>query len=492
VSFFKFFTKGICQKIIDIFDAVLKSKLLSMSLFSFAKKSPVLEASIVHEDYFNALYNKEFSRLAKLNQIYLDFTGGGLYAASQLRKHHDLLQHNVLGNPHSSNPTSKKSTELVEESRKAVLDYFNADDYCCVFTQNASAALKIIGECYPFDEQARFSLLMDNHNSVNGIREFAVKKNAEFTYCPVNAVDLRINKDFLTDHLNAFPNIENKLFAFPAQSNVSGVKHDLTWIEFAEVRGWDVLLDAAAFVPTSKLDLSKVKPSFVAMSFYKIFGYPTGLGCLLIRKDKFPKLQKPWFAGGTVTMVSNTASKHYLAESNERYEDGTLNYLDIPAIKIGLDFIQSIGIQKINERISGLRKFLYDSLKKLTHDNGQPLIQLYGPDDHENVGGTIIFNVIDQSGEVYFFEKVEEAANKQLISVRSGCFCNPGLDETNNHIKSEELETFYAGREKTDMHDVLAHFGQQRGAVRVSVGIATRAKDLTTFIKFLSKTYLNK
>ena len=64
------------------------------------------------------------------------------------------------------------------------------------------------------------------------------------------------------------------------------------------------LLDAAAFVPTSKLDLSEVKPDFVPISFYKMFGYPTGLGALIARREALAKLHRPWFAGGTITVAS--------------------------------------------------------------------------------------------------------------------------------------------------------------------------------------------
>ena len=48
--------------------------------------------------------------------------------------------------------------------------------------------------------------------------------------------------------------------------------------------------------PTNRLDLSEVKPDFVTVSFYKMFGYPTGVGCLLIRNTVLGKLQRPWFA----------------------------------------------------------------------------------------------------------------------------------------------------------------------------------------------------
>lgn len=66
-----------------------------------------------------------------------------------------------------------------------------------------------------------------------------------------------------------------------------------------------VLLDAAAFIPTNRLDLSLVKPDFVTMSFYKVFGYPTGLGALLIRNEDINILNKLYWGGGTVSVASD-------------------------------------------------------------------------------------------------------------------------------------------------------------------------------------------
>ena len=72
---------------------------------------------------------------------------------------------------------------------------------------------------------------------------------------------------------------------------------------------WLVLLDAAAFVPTNSLDLSKYKPDFVTMSFYKLFGYPTGVGALLIRNKNLDVMNKLYWGGGTVSMASD--KDHY-------------------------------------------------------------------------------------------------------------------------------------------------------------------------------------
>jgi len=247
----------------------------------------------------------EYKRLDKNKHVYLDYTGGNLYAESQLDKHMELLKKQTFGNPHSTNPTSQESTRLCEATREHVLQYFNAnEEYFCVFTANASAALKLVGESYPFSDDAFLLLSLDNHNSVNGMREFAKNKGAGFKYSELDSVSLRLNEGELMNNLDSHSDKGNRLFAFPAQSNVSGIKHPLKYVELAQSKGWDVLLDAAAFVPSNRLDLKKVRPDFVTISFYKIFGYPTGLGCLLIRKDKFPKLIKPWYAGGTVSVAA--------------------------------------------------------------------------------------------------------------------------------------------------------------------------------------------
>ncbi len=197
-------------------------------------------------------------------------------------------------------------TELVEETRAAILRYFRADpaEYTVIFTPNASGALKLVGESYPFTADSHYLLTFDNHNSVLGIREFARHKGAKISYIPVVAPDLRADetrfREFIADRN---PQAHN-LFSYPAQSNFSGVQHPLEWIAEAQAQGWDVLLDAAAFAPSNRLDLTRYQPDFVCLSFYKIFGYPTGIGALIARKKSLAKLQRPWFAGGTITISS--------------------------------------------------------------------------------------------------------------------------------------------------------------------------------------------
>src|SRR4029077_7371822 len=127
------------------------------------------------------------------------------------------------------------------------------------------------------------------------------------------------------------------------------------------------------FVPTNRLDLSIVKPDFVAISFYKMFGYPTGVGCLLVRRSVLSKLHRPWFAGGTVNFATVQGRAHILAPREAGFEDGTLNYLSIPAVAIGLRHLERIGIDTIQTRVASLTAWLLDELLALEHGNGRPM-----------------------------------------------------------------------------------------------------------------------
>src|SRR2546428_444660 len=344
------------------------------ALAAFRQKFPTFDAT----QSLDRLRATEYARLDAQQHVYLDYTGGGLYAECQVREHLELLCSHVFGNPHSTNPASQAMTTLVDRARRFVLSYFHAspDEYVVIFTPNASGALKLVGESYPFASEGRYLLTFDNHNSVNGIREFAQAKGAPITYVPLEPPDMRVNETHLHRLLAQARPGQPNLFAYPAQSNVTGVQHPLAWIAQAQHLGWDVLVDCAAFVPSNRLDLSQWHPDFVSLSFYKMFGYPTGVGCLLARKSTLVKLQRPWFAGGTVWGISVQGDGYVMLEGGEAFEDGTLNYLHLPAVEIGLKHLTSIGMETIHERIRCLTSWLLDALLSLRHRNGNPLIQI--------------------------------------------------------------------------------------------------------------------
>ncbi len=456
---------------------------------AFCQKYPNFESTSILDD----LRRSDYDRLDRLGQVYLDFTGGGLYAMRQVEQHMELLRDNVFGNPHSQNPTSQASTRLVEQARHAVLAFFHADpdEYAVIFTPNASGALKLVGEAYPFAPGGRYLPLFDNHNSVNGIREFARAKGAQVTYVPLTLPEMRLDESELSKQLAQTQPGSHNLLAYPAQSNFSGVQHPLEWIERAHALGWDVLLDCAAFAPTNRLDLGRWKPDFVPLSFYKIFGYPTGTGCLLARKEALSKLQRPWFAGGTISITSVQGEGwHYLLEGQAGFEDGTVNYLNLPAVEIGLRHIEAAGIETIHERVSCLTGWLLENMAGLRHDNGERLVQIYGPELLEARGGTIAFSFNDPSGAHLDYRRIEKLASEAGISLRTGCFCNPGAGETAHHLSREDMAQAF-GRAEAVSFDAFYQMakdqmGKAPSTLRISLGLVTNFADAYRFMTFAS------
>lgn len=437
----------------------------------------------------DALRAADYGRLDEGGHVYLDYTGGGLYAISQLRRHVALLGGAVLGNPHSASRTSMATTELVERTRRSVLDWFNAArDYTAIFTLNATGALKLVGEAYPFGPETRFLMSADNHNSVNGIREFARCRGAAVVYAPLTFPELRIDVPALDVLLEPRGARRPGLFAFPAQSNFSGVLHPLDLVGRAKGKGWDVLLDAAAFVPTHRLDLQEVQPDFVCVSFYKMFGYPTGVGCLLVRNDAFARLTRPWFAGGTVNFATVHGLAHILAPREAGFEDGTLNYLSIPAVEIGLQHLGSVGVDLIETRVRCLTGWLLEELVALRHSNGRHMARIYGPLTTAMRGGIVTMNFYDPEGHLLDYRRVEELAGLGGISLRTGCFCNPGPGETAESITDEDVAAALAMTPELTLprflHVITHRGGRSAGAIRVSFGIASNADDARRFLAF--------
>ncbi|KHG03032.1 Molybdenum cofactor sulfurase -like protein [Gossypium arboreum] len=118
----------------------------------------------------------EFKRLE--DTVYLDHAGATLYSELQMEAIFKDLTTTVYGNPR------------ILLTQKLVLDYCNASqkDYKCIFTSGATAALKLIGENFPWSCKSTFMYTMENHNSVLGLREYPA--TSSFGRAAAFAVDI--------------------------------------------------------------------------------------------------------------------------------------------------------------------------------------------------------------------------------------------------------------------------------------------------------------
>ncbi|WP_407561183.1 aminotransferase class V-fold PLP-dependent enzyme [Streptomyces sp. 184] len=477
----------------------------------------VRERAAEAPDLFAELREREFGYLDEGGHTYLDHTGAGLPPRSLVAGSARRITGGLYGNPHSESPASRASGDRLAEAREAVLRYFNADpaEYAVIFTPNATGALRLIGEAYPLGRGSRLVLSLDNHNSVNGLREYARARGAAVEYVPLRTPDLAIDEDRMHDALSVRARRpggrahvhmhglgrgrghdrdgSRGLLAYPAQSNFTGVQHSLDWIATAQAQGYDVVLDAAAYVPTNALDLGRHHPDFTVVSWYKVFGHPTGIGALVARRAALARLRRPWFAGGTIYAVSAQAQWHVLADDEAAFEDGTVNFLAIPDVTAGLAWIERIGIDRVHDHVEALTGQLLAGLRTLRHSNGSPLVRVYGPDRTGTPrGGTVALNVLGADGGVVDERVIIRDSAAYGISLRTGCFCNPGAGEAAFELPLRRLHRA-ARRRLGSLEDYLKMLHlPSAGAVRISLGVASQPGDVETFLSYVAQTYRDR
>ncbi|HVT39015.1 MAG TPA: aminotransferase class V-fold PLP-dependent enzyme [Gemmatimonadaceae bacterium] len=437
--------------------------------------------------WFTNWRSRELSRVERAGITYLDYTGTALHPESLVRDDAARLNAGVLGNPHSENAPSRASTDDVRSARAAILDFLRAspDEYAVVLTPNASGACRIVGESFPFGPRSVLALSADNHNSVNGIREFARRRSASVKVLALDdELRLRDASPLLERPLSA-----PSLLAFPAQSNFSGVRHPLALVAAAQDRGWRVLLDAASFLPSTNLRLDQVRPDFVALSIYKIAGYPTGIGALVARRSALAELRRPWFAGGTVHWVSVQEDRHRLGPGVEAFEDGTPPFLAAGAVARALAAVTIASRERLGRHLQALTAMTLRGLEQLVHSDGEPLVTVHGPRTVAGRGATIAVTLRDRAGRVIPYWEVEDTARNEGIAVRGGCFCNPGC--------AEAAFAFPAGYTTNCLDPMGDDFTIPRfaaclgdrpvGAIRISLGLGSVLADVTRVVEFLTR-----
>jgi len=441
------------------------------------------------------LRRSEYARLDAQQATYLDHVGGTLAPESLLERDYQLLKNTILGNPHSG---SRASTDAYAQARAEIYRFFRCtpDEYEIIFTPNASGAIRLVAESFPFAPGSEVLLTKDNHTSVHGLREYAKSKGASVKYVPLDT-DLRIHDELMRRSLARLAPGHPHLLAFPAQSNATGTRHALEWIELAQQHGARVLCDAAALVPQTRLDCSVHQPDFIAVSFYKIFGYPTGAGCLLVKRSALALLTPPSFAGGAVCYYSGPWSptdRLLYREGEQRFEIGTPNYAAFPAITHGFEFIAELGVEQLGARSCLLARWLETQLMALRHDikSQAALCHVYGP-SAEHKGATVMLNFFDCYNAVFPHALVRQAAESFGITVRNGCFCNLGAVQQATYTTAGaehcELDKTEKILDCRSFDENILNKGNC-GAVRVSFGLGSNFADAYRFYLF-AKGLLN-
>ncbi|XP_076830610.1 molybdenum cofactor sulfurase [Brachyhypopomus gauderio] len=458
------------------------------------------------------IIQREFTRIKDIT--YLDHAGTTLYPESHIKTFHEDITRNVYGNPHSHSPSSQLTHDTVESVRYRILEHMNTspEEYSVIFTAGCTAALKLVADSFPWVSASAegsgslFCYLTDNHTSVVGIRGVTGPQGVGAVPVSPRDVEARAQNNPVSGSSERAC-LAPHLFCYPAQSNFSGRKYPLSYVRgiqsgrlypACEHRGrWFVLLDAACFVACSPLDLKQHPADFVPISFYKMFGFPTGLGALLVRNEVAGLLRKGYFGGGTVSAYL-VEEDYFVPKANlvSRFEDGTIPFLDIISLHHGFDALLKLtgGMRNVQLHTFGLARYTYMILSSLRHSNGRPVARIYCDSEFENAaeqGAVINFNLLDCHGRVVGYSQVDKMACLFNIHLRTGCFCNTGACQANLIISNQEVKrNLQAGHVCGDNIDLVE--GRPTGSVRISFGYMSSFEDCQRFLKFIADNFVAK
>jgi molybdenum cofactor sulfurtransferase len=315
---------------------------------------------------------------------------------------------------------------------------------------------------------------------------------------------------------------------------------------------WNVLLDVAKAAATSPVDIPNMcSPDYAVASFYKMFGYPTGLGILIMKKEpkrvrrimddtseeesmminssEAPSLgqqenvhsprRRHYFGGGSVDVILPhkdfviTRNSQQLVDDNDGEHvnlgvmvHGTEHFRGILQLTHGFKELKSLGGMKaICSHTTCLADELVCRLKKLVHDNGSSVVQIYGRwgdirgKSTLGKGGvllpgpTVTFNIQDRDGSIIGYDEVSRLSslNNPPIQLRTGCFCNPGAcQEALALSESDVLEHYQSGHVCGDRRGVIN--GKPTGAIRASFGKDSVWEDMNALVSFIQKVFVSR
>eukprot|EP00928_Gymnodinium_smaydae_P039574 TRINITY_DN27000_c0_g1_i1.p1 TRINITY_DN27000_c0_g1~~TRINITY_DN27000_c0_g1_i1.p1 ORF type:complete len:1002 (+),score=218.11 TRINITY_DN27000_c0_g1_i1:169-3006(+) len=471
--------------------------------------------------------NMEAYREENLPQLgscaYMDYAGAALYTSAQVDAASTLMRENLMVNPH----TSREAEEGISLARERVLALFGVDSstHSVIFTSGATDALRMVGERFPWRVGGMFAYSDESHTSVLGLREYALSAGAECSTYPLEHLHRLVDEGQSalstlegsappgSTALEADAPAPPRLLAVAGESNFSGVRARLSCLAKlrSEPKRWYVLLDAAKLASTpGALDLSRYPADFTAVSFYKIFGYPTGLGALIVRHDAASALSASsagkrgsYFGGGGVAAVAATSSFVVpRANLSERLELGTPHYTGIAALPAQID-LSGVGSCYGRRHALAVCREAYLRTRALEHryrgglapGSARPLCRIYGrhgeADWAETQGPTLALSLLFADGSPVPYGLVAQRAAAWQIVLRVGCVCNPGACQKYLDISSSDVrKQFAAGKVCGD--DLGLFEGRPTGAVRLSFGRYSTLADVGRWVRMLEAEFLDR
>jgi cysteine desulfurase/selenocysteine lyase len=334
---------------------------------------------------------------------------------------------------------SVEATEAYENARAKVARFINAKDSEIIFTRNTTEALNLVAYSWGLSNLKRGDRIllteMEHHSNIVPWQLIAKHTGAVIDYIPFDEEGLLVKEE-----IDRLLNLEPKIVSITHVSNVLGTINNVKEIvEKAHKVGAITVVDAAQSVPHMPVDVKEIGCDFLAFSGHKALG-PLGVGVLYGKRDLLEEMN-PFLGGGD--MISRVWLSG--AEWNElpwKFEAGTSSVADAIGLGAAIDYLKSIGMDKVRAHEVKLTDY---ALKRLSEI---PDIKIYGPRDLDKRGAVISFNLPGIHPH-----DLATILDEEGIAIRAGHHCAQPL-VTKLGVAATARASFYIYNSESDI-DVL-------------------------------------
>ena len=303
--------------------------------------------------------------------VYLDNAATSqkpLLVINSIKDYYEQYNSNVHRGVHT---LSAKATDAYEAARDKVAAFVNAASRQeIVFTRNASEAINLVAyswgtkNLHPGDEI--ILSVMEHHSNLIPWQLLAQRTGAVLKF-----VELTESEEFDLEQFKSLITDKTKLVSTVHVSNTLGCINPVQEIiAIAHQHGAKVLIDACQSVPHLPINVQKMDCDWLVASGHKMCG-PTGIGFLYGKLDVLRSMP-PFLGGGE--MIADVYLDHATyADLPHKFEAGTPAIAEAIALGAAVDYLSSIGMDKIYAYEAELTGYLFEQLEKI------PEIRTYGP-----------------------------------------------------------------------------------------------------------------
>lgn len=346
-------------------------------------------------------------------------------------------------NPHRGAYTlSVEATAVYEDTRAKIAKFINAKHpEEIIFSKNASESLNLLAYSYGLDNLKNGDdvviSIMEHHSNLVPWQFVTQKTGSELKYMYIND-EFELSKEEIESKITD----NTKIVGITHVSNVLGTINNVKEIiKYAHKKGAVVIVDASQSIPHMKIDVQDLDADFLVFSGHKMFA-PLGIGVLYGKRELLNKMNPFLMGGDMIEYVYE--QKTTFAPLPNKFEAGTQNVEGVVGLGAAIDYINSIGYDKIQEHDREIVEYAREKLSKLDY------LDIYMTPNVENHSAVISFNI-----KGVHPHDVASILDSENVCVRSGNHCAQPLMRFLD-IDSTCRASFYIYNTKEDVDRLVA------------------------------------